>query len=519
MRGRIWAVLAVGALLAVAGCGGDSDGAVSGGTGDGAPATGGSGGTITYGYAGNGLTSLDPNKITSGTEKPLATLLYDGLTKRAPDGSTQPALAESWKTSSDGLTWTFKLRSGVKFHDGREFTAQDAVDNIERVLDPDLASQVRKRVVDVKQATAKDDHTLVIHLSQPNALLPTALVDLKMTDVKTIDEVNDNGNGTGPYTLSDFVPDDHVTLKANPDYWGEKAKAGTIRIVRAADTTSAVTSLRTGELSMLWGVPPTDAKTLESSGQVQFVKPEQNSGTVAWEVDMTSPPFDDPAARKALAYAVNRDAYLSAAFQGFGEVSPGNVPVAQGNPAYASDVNQYSFDLDKAKQLFAQAGVNAGDTLTFWTTAGRNPQWLAMAQILQQDLKKIGINLKISQKEASAWLQKFFPAGQKYPGTIVANYLSLPSTAAYALQFFVSGGCECNWNDKRYDALLGKALETGDEAKRTSMLQQLQKMVSDTVPVVIPLQSATIVAAQPDVHGAWVESDGTVHLEQASVGS
>jgi peptide/nickel transport system substrate-binding protein len=521
MRGTRWGAIAIGGVLVLAGCGGGGSGTSSDGAGAsaGTPAQGGPSGTLTFGYAGNGLTSLDPNAITSGTEKPLATLLYDGLTQRAPDGSTKPALATSWSTSSDGRTWTFKLRSGVKYHDGRAFTAKDAVANIERVLDPDVASQVRKRVVDVKQAVAKGPHTLVIKLSQPNALLPTALVDLKMTDVGTIKKVNDNGNGTGPYELQDFVPDDHVTLKANPDYWGPKPKLQTIRIVRAADTTSAVTSLRTGELTMLWGVPPTDAKTLQSADSVSFLKPAQNSGTVAWELDMTSPPFDKLAARQALAYAVNRNAYLSAAFQGFGQASPSNVPVAPGNPAYAGDLPSYPFDLDKAKQLFQQAGVGPGSTLTFWTTAGRNPQWLAMAQILQQDLKKIGINLKIQQKEASTWLQKFFPAGKKYPGTIVANYLSLPSTAPYALQFFVSGGCECNWNDKAYDSLLGKALETSDEGQRTAMLKQLEDMVSKTVPAVIPLQSATIVAAQKNVHGAWAESDGTVHLEQASVGA
>lgn len=522
------AVVAACALVGAAGCGGGGSGSGSNsssqaaGSGSSSGVGGGSGaasgGTLTFGYAGNGLTTLDPDKITSGTEKPLATLLYDGLTKRAPDGSTQPALATSWQSSNGARTWTFHLRTGVKFHDGHEFTAKDAVQNIKRVLNPTTASQVLKRVADVKQAIAKDPHTLVLKLSRPDAMMPTGLIDLKMVNVKDVKDIDKNGDGTGPYTLESFLPDDHVTLKANPDYWGPKPRAGTIKIVRAADTTSAMTSLRSGELSVLWGVPPTDAKTLQGSNQVQFLKPQQNSGTVAWEVDNTSPPFDKLAARQALAYAVDRPVYLSAAFQGFGQVSPGNVPVATTSPAYAKGTTQYSFDLQKAKQLFQQAGVGPGTKLTFWTTAGRNPQWLTMGQILQQDLKKIGITLQIQQKEASAWLQKFFPAGKKYPGTIVANYLSLPSTPEYALQFFVSGGCECNWNDKSYDSLLAKALGTTDEGQRTTMLQRLQTMVSQQVPAVIPLQSATIVAAQPNVHGAWVESDGTVHLEQASVG-
>ena len=501
------------ALLGVAGCGGDSDD-----NGDDGAARNGSGGsgTLVYGFAGGGLTSLDPNRTTSGTEKPLASLLYDGLTTRAPDGSTQPGLAESWTTSDDGRTWTFELRAGVTYHDGRPFTADDAVANIERVLDPEVGSQALKRVADVKKATAKDDQTLVVKLKKPNALFPDGLTDLRMSDVETIDQINKTANGTGPYKLDGFVPDDRVTLKRNPDYWGEPGGLGTIEIVRAADATSAVTSLRTGELSVLWGVPPSDAKSLEGSGSIKFIEPERFSGTVTWELDTTSPPFDDPRARQGLAHAVNRDAFLEAAFQGVGETSPANSPISASSPAYASGLTPYEYDLDKAKALFEQAGVKE---LTFWTTAGRNPQWVTMAEILQQDLEKIGVELKIQQKEVSAWLEKFFPAGQKYPGTIIANYLSLPPVPAYDLQFFVSGSCECNWNNAEYDELLATALETQDEAQRFEQLEQLQAMVAEEVPVVIPLHSATIVAAQSGVEGVWVESEGTPHLEGATIGS
>jgi peptide/nickel transport system substrate-binding protein len=475
------------------------------------------GGKITYGVAGGGLTQLDPNKVSSAALLPLMNLLYNGLTTYGPDMSIKPDLATSWTASPDLKTWTFTLRSGVKFNSGREFTATDAAKNIQRVLDPATASQSRTKLKMIDTVTAVDPSTLKITLKTPNAVLPASLPSVKMSDVDDIANVNAHANGTGPYKLKDFVADDHVTLVPNPGYWGTQAKLDEIDVVTVADTTAAATSLKNGEIDVVWNVPPLDIAPLTSGTDLDVLTPKTQSGAVIWEVDATSAPFNDVHARQALAYALNRQELLGAGYDNRGVAATANGILNPGQPAYAKDQTSYDQNLDKAKELFAQAGVKQGDTLTFWTTSGRNPQWVTMAEILQQDLKKIGITLVIQKNENSTWLGKFFPAGKKYPGVIVANYLSLPSEPLQQLNFFATGVCECNWSNAQYDQLLQQATATADVSAQNALYGQLQKILNDQVPVVIPLVTSQLTVVNKRLVGAWVQSDGAVHLEDAAL--
>jgi peptide/nickel transport system substrate-binding protein len=475
------------------------------------------GGKITYGVAGGGLTQLDPNKVSSASLLPLMNLLYSGLTKYGPDMSIKPDLATTWKSSPDLKTWTFTLRSGVKFNSGREFTATDAVKNIKRVMDPATASQSRGKLKMIDTVTAVNPTTLKITLKTPNAVLPASLPSVKMSDVDDIANVNAHADGTGPYKLKDFVPDDHVTLVRNAGYWGTQGKLDEIDVVTVADTTAAATSLKNGEIDVVWNVPPLDVAPLTSGTDLAVLTPKTQSGAVIWEVDATSAPFNDVHARQALAYALNRQELLGAGYDNRGTAAKANGILNPDQAAYAKDQASYDQDLNKAKELFAQAGVKQGDTLTFWTTSGRNPQWITMAEILQQDLKKIGITLVIQKNEASTWLGKFFPAGKKYPGVIVANYLSLPSDPSQQLNFFKTGVCECNWSNAQYDQLLHQATATADPSARNALYGQLQKILNDQVPVVIPLVTSQLTVINKRLVGAWVQSDGAVHLEEAGL--
>jgi peptide/nickel transport system substrate-binding protein len=183
------------------------------------------------------------------------------------------------------------------------------------------------------------------------------------------------------------------------------------------------------------------------------------------------------------------------------------------SPGYNKTLKANTFSLTKAKQLFTQAGVKPGTTFTFWAQASSHPEWLTMAEILQQDLQKIGYNLNIVQNDISTWLTKFFPAGKSYPGLIVANYLSLQPNPALGLSFATSGKCECNWNNKQYDALYFKALGLQDPGKRQAVYDQMQQMVSQQAPVLAIAHQTNIVAAQKGISGIWEDPRGNVHLE------
>jgi peptide/nickel transport system substrate-binding protein len=138
-----------------------------------------------------------------------------------------------------------------------------------------------------------------------------------------------------------------------------------------------------------------------------------------------------------------------------------------------------------------------------------------MAEILQQDLAKIGYKLNIVQNDTSTWLQKFYPAGKSYPGLIVANGLSLQPNPALGLSFGISGKCECNWNNKQYDALYLKALGTPDPVKRQVVYNQMQQLFSQQVPVLTIGHLTNVMAAQKGIVGIWEDPRGNAHLENA----
>lgn len=510
------AALAVGCAALAAGCGGSS-GTVDGGGG--APETqqtASAGGRLVYGTA-SGISQLDPHTLGAAQQLVVQPLLFDGLTRAGRSGATEPDLAESWKASPDQRTWTFTLRSGVRFHDGTPFDARAAKANLERVLDPRVPNPDRTKIAMIASIATPSPAKLVLRLREPNALLPDALASatIAMVQPKTFSTAAKTAVGTGPFRLAEMVPDDHVTLVRNDDYWGTPAKLDEIDIVRSPDATAAATAFRSGDLDVLWSVPPADVDGLVAATRGSALEPEDVSAGVYWEVDNTSPPFDDPRAREALMRAIDRETMLKVAYAGKGIVPETASMLSPKNPAFDRSLAAYPFDLERARALFAEAGVGPGDTLRFLTPAGQYPEWAQMGQILQEDLKKIGITMKIEQDEFSTWLEAFYPAGKRFPGAIVANYLSLPTTPMYQLSFLDEGVCECNARLPGWGELSRRALAAGEAGARDEVYAQMQQVQNRAVPV-LPIVFTTLQTVVRDgVVGAWVDTQGNVNLTQA----
>lgn len=520
---RVLAVsLSLVAAIVLAACGGSSDDGVktgggpaagSGTTAGGTPAAGTpkKGGTLTIGAA-SGIPQLNPVIKGTAWEEALYPLLWNALTKVDADGKVVPDLATSWKASADSKTWTFTLRSGVKFSNGTPLTPQVVVDNFKYYRDPDTATQQKTALAPIASVRASGSDKVVIKLKTPNVVLPNVLAPVEFVDVKALKTIDKDPAVTGPFKVKEFVPDDHLTLVRNPDYFGEPAPLDEIRMVKAADATSAVTSLRSGDLDALWSVPSSDVPQLEGQGDLQVVKPKVTGQYVSWEVDTTTPPFDDVRARQALAYAIDREAILKAAYYGQGQVSKTNTPLADNSPWYGGKLADYSYDLDKAKQLFQAAGVTS---LTWWGVAGQYPEWNTSGQILQASLKKIGVTLKIKNTELSTWPAKFYPAGKKFPGLVIPNFQSFATDPSFQLGFLRQGRCECNWDNPAFEKAYDQALATADEAQRKAIWNSAQELINKEVPIYVPVQSATDTAAKKNVVGLWVEASGTPHLESA----
>jgi peptide/nickel transport system substrate-binding protein len=475
------------------------------------------GGSITVGAA-QGLQQLNPAIRTFAWEEVLFPLLWDGLTKTDQDGKVVPDLATEWKASDDQKTWTFTLRDGVTFSDGSAFTAQDVVDTFDYYRKPDTATQEANKIATIEKVAATDPTTVTFTLSAPNALFPSAIVWVKMLKMSALGTIDKNPIGTGPFTVKEFVPDDHLILARNDKYFGDPAPLDEIKIVKASDAASAASALASGDLDVLWALALSDVDQYKGSDQISIVLPKSPSQWPSWEVDATSAPFNNVKARQALAYAIDRQQILDAAYYGQGEVSPTNNPLGTSNPWFSADgLTDYTYDLDKAKALFAEAGVKEGDTLTWWGIGGAYPEWQTSAEILQASLKKIGINLKIENNDIATWVAKFYPAGKSYPGLIVPNFQSTPVEPAFSINFLLKGRCECNWDDAQFATAYTKAVGEPDADARKADWADVQKIVNEQVPVIVPLQSNVATAVAKKITGIWAEGGGQLHLETAGL--
>jgi len=473
-------------------------------------------GTLKYGIAGAGISQLDPNTINFAGQAPIQTLLYNGLAKYDRNMNVVPDLATKWRASADLKTWWFTLRKGVKYSSGRTFTAEDVRANILRVLDPKVPSQQRANAKDIRSARVLNPYLIRFKLGSPSAILPNALVDIKMSDTKNVATLANSGTGTGPYKVGSFVPNQSLVLVPNPYHFAGRACLQRIEFVRSPDPTAMVTDFRAGNLDMIWQVRPTDVPAVRSSSTA-FLAPKGVSGAHVWELDTTSEPFNDVRARQALSYAIDRRTMNRAAFSGLATPSYGNSLISATSTAYNKKLKPYNFNLTRAKQLFDAAGVRPGTTFTFWALAGRRDEWITMAQILQQDLQKIGLNLSIQRSDVSTWLSKFFPAGKKYPNTIIGNYFSMPPNPTFAMKQGQFGSCECNWKNNTYEALALKAPGVRDLAERQKVYDTMQQIFSSYAPVMVIAHQTNIVAHQRKVQNAWEDAQGNVHLEEARI--
>jgi peptide/nickel transport system substrate-binding protein len=484
------------------------------------PKSGAAAGTLRVGAA-QGIPQLNPVIRTFAWEEVLFPLLWDGLTKWTPSGGTAPDLATSWTGSKDSKTWTFKLRSGVKYSNGDALTATDVVNTFHYYLDPKTVSQEKNRIDMVKTVTAVNPTTVLFRLKTANALFPTAIINVKIVKTNDLANFSKNPITTGPYKVQSFVPDSTVTLVPNPDYFGAKAKLSKIEIVKAADSTAATAGLVAGDLDVLWGLPSFSAKKVASdpSGPVKLITPIAASQSPFWEADTTSPPFNNVKNRQALAYAIDRATILKSAYAGLGIVSPTNTLLSVNNPAYGAPAGRkltnYSYNLAKAKKLFAEGGLKPGSKLTWWSTPAL-PEFQTQGLILQASLAKIGIKLVIENHEIATWVAKFYPGGKKFPGLIVPNANSGPVEAAYNFNFYLPKRCECNWSPADFNKAYSKALQTADPKKRNQAWHQVQAIENRDVPIWVPLQAQIASAVRKSVTGAWVEGGGQLHLEIAA---
>jgi len=437
----------------------------------------------------------------------------DGGSMTGDPSKLEGVTFESWSASPDGRTYTVKVRKGMKFHDGKEIKAQDLAYMIERQLGTKGGGNwlMTNIAFLTKKPTVIDDYTLRFTTNAPSQL---TMQSFYMTSSGAIDPTvvkqhaassdpwaekwmaKNEANGSGPYMLKEWTPDQQVVFQAYPDYWRGKAKIDQVIWKIVPSAAERVNLLKSGTVDMAEGLGTEEFQALHGAAGVKIVKaPSLNMAYVGMNNGMA--PFDNKAARQAVSYAVNYDEILQAVYHGDARRAYG--PIPSGSQFSLGDKIGYSTDAAKAKQLLSSSGA-AGKKVTLSIDSSR-AEHQQIAVRVQAALKAIGMNVQIEQltpavfaeRKASKKLQMF--VDEMLPWIDDPDYeLSL------TLQCGVFGNY-ANYCNKQVDQIIRDGWTEQDAAKRKAMFEQAQRTIVDEAPMVFLAQPDFKLAMRDHVNG------------------
>lgn len=428
-------------------------------------------------------TGLDPHTQTAFASFRLLELIYEPLVNLDAELNIVPSLAESWEFSDDALTLTLNLRQGVTFHNGADFTAEDVVATFERILDEETAAAARANYLNIASIDTPDDYTVVFNLSEPDVPLLTALATVNAAIVDSADiesgDVATVANGTGPFVLENWTPDETTTLTANADWWGEGPFVDGIDIRIIPDETSILAALRAGEIDFALLNDPLVATLLVDDASIVLHRvPSINYHVL--QLRAAEPPLDQLEVRQAISCAIDRQEVLDVASLGEGQVT-GPLTMA----AFALPTDElfcYEKDLDRARELMAQAGMEDGFTLNVIASSVEPPTAVPEAQSIQAQLAEIGITVEIETMELSVYVDRWL-AGD-FQAAIALNGGRPDPYTMYARYWQSTGNLNnvAGYSDETLDTLMAAGRSQTDPQARYDTFAEFQRYLAEQAP-------------------------------------
>lgn len=443
---------------------------------------------------GTNVDTLDPAAQVSVSVYPIVMQMVESLTKQDPDGSIKPLLATSWQMASDGLSWTFTLRSGVKFTDGETFDANAVKFSIDRLLSPTTYKALPSTLTVIKQTTAVDATHVRFDLKSVYTALPNLLA-LPAAGIIAPNSVNVAPNtmskvvqpvGTGAYVYSDLKAGDSVTLTANPHYWnGEPAYQTMLwKVVPSAASRQAL--LESGGANIVINPPASALPSLQKNSQYKVVQtPAPNLIMIGLE-QQNQPLLQKPEVRQALNLAINRNAIINTLADGAGAMPKGPINSKMSN---ACPTGTYSYDPNKAKQMLQAAGA-AGMTLRLVFPSGRYLNDYQIGQAITSQFQAVGVNATLANPtDFATYLAQIYGAKNtlQFDGYMIG--LGDPSlTASASLGNFLAtqepphGYNAMYYESSQFADLVHQADSTLDSSKRADLYCQAQKVLWNDSP-------------------------------------
>ena len=477
------------------------------------------GGTLTFGHLGD-FQYFDPFLLPLA-DWPMFNQLYNVLARYNDDLEPQPELAESWDFSEDGLTLTFNLRPGVKFHNGRDFVADDVKFSLEYAQDPDTRANIRTLAWAVSSAEVVDDLTVSLHFAEPT---PAAfdLIDLLfIVNSETIEEINSNPVGTGPFRFAEWAPGDFARFEKFEDYWNEGFPHLDEIIVRAIpDSATMIANLEGGTLDVIAAPPASEFERLEAADGIKVAR--GFPGGLVWDLSLNTgrAPFDNKLVRQALQHALDRQRIVDIVF--FNISDPWIQPQSEKSPLYDPDLEgYYTFDLDKAKSLLEEAGYADGFEFTV-LTATTNPDGARLLQVFQADLAQIGITLNIDEVEPAQYRPRALDLD--FDGAIFTyGRASKDPASLFGTTGVWRPGPEpinlSGYTSEEYRRLVAAGQSEMDSARRQEIYQELNRYQLEQSFILVITPVVRWWAMKDSVAGFARNLDSMPILEGVSIGS
>jgi peptide/nickel transport system substrate-binding protein len=521
-----WSLLMLLTLVFVLAACGDSDSSDGDDNNDDGSSK--SGGTLVFGRGGDSV-SLDPGVVTDGESFKVTQNIFETLLNFGEQDTTiNPGLAKEWTVSEDGLTYTFTLQEGVKFHDGTDFNAEAVVKNVKRWQAGNaedyyyFSSMFGDIITDVK---ADGDNTVVFTLDRPQApfLKNLAMSPFGIASPTAFEKdganFGQNPVGTGPFKFVEWRATESITIEKFADYWQEGLpKLDKVIFKVYADNTARLNALVSGEIDLADGINPSDRGSIEGNSALQLIeRPSMNIGYLG--LTNTRAPFDNKLVRQAVNYAIDKQAIVDAFFEGGAEVAANPMPPSISG--YNESVDPYPYDPEKAKALLAEAGYD-GKEIELWAMPVARPYMpdaAKVAEVIKQNLEAVGIPAKIVSYEWAVYLDKAkngeadaFMLGWTGDNGDADNFL-------YTLlsKETIGSNNYAYYSSDEVSALLKEAQSETDEAKRNELYKEAQVKIHEDAPWVPLAHSTPLLAAKAGVKGFLPHPTGSDKLDTVTI--
>ena len=468
------------------------------------------GGTVTY-AAGADPDSLDPANAESNPSEAVNRMMYENIVRFDEQLKIVPGLATKWEQGKDGMSWTFSLRKGVKFHDGTPFNAEAAKVFFERMIGPEKPSRAGLFVPFVSTVDILDEYTVKVNLKTPfafflNNLAHSASGIISPAALKTYGkDISRRAVGTGPFKFVEWVHGDHLTMVRNDDYWGGKPYLDKIIVKTVKEDSARVMMLQSGDADLIVRIPSEDIPRLEKDPNLKLDSTE-TLRDLFLGVNCYKKPYNDVRIRQALAYAIDKESIVKNIYQGRALVANNMVtPLTTGY----IPIKGYPYDPAQAKKLLGEAGFPNGLKAKLWSPQGRYPKDFEMAQAIQQQLKKVGIDCTLDTMEWAAYLT----ATRKPPEQADAEIFILgwaPSSAEarwtlYALfsadQWVPKGNNRFFYSSKEFDDAVDKFTKATTRAEMDRYLKIAQELLMKDAPAIPILVTKETIGYSKKLHG------------------